>query len=134
MKLYEIINPSDAMTMYAPTPVLAGVAVALMGNGKLGVEGSPILFGWDEWLKENGIEDLSAWVKDHAAEVGTALRSVALGSVNDRRDYDAALAAIDCPEKRAAFIVARNDRRRSSMSDWETWAHQLADRINPPTT
>lgn len=134
MKLYEIINPSDAMTMYAPTPVLAGVAVALLGNGKLGVEGSPILFGWDEWLKKNGIEDLSAWVKDHANEVGAALRSVALGSVNDRADYDAALAAIDRPEWRASFIAGRNDRRRSSLSDWETWAHQLADRIDPPKT
>lgn len=134
MKLYDIINPSDAMTMYAPSDVVAGVAVALMGNGKFGVEGSPVLFGWDEWFTANGISDLSAWVKEHAAEVGAALRSVALGSRNDRADYDAALAAIDCPDKRAAFIAARNDRRRTSMSDWETYAHKLADRFDPPKT
>lgn len=106
--------------------------MAILGSGKLGVKGTPILFGWDKWFVKNGITDLSGWIQEHRAEIGAALRSVALGSLFDRADYDSALAAIEDPDKRKAFIKNRNDRRRSSMSDWESWAHKLADQIDQP--
>lgn len=127
--LYEIINPSDALTMYAPDLVTAGVAVAILGHGQYGVEGTPILFGWDEWFEGNGIQDLDIWLdqSDNLKSVAQCLRSVALGSVEERKYYDAALEAITDDAARKKFIADRNDRRRSSMNDIETRAHKLAD-------
>lgn len=130
MKLYDIFNPCDPMTMYAPSLLVAGVAVALLGNGKLGVDGTPMIIGWDKWFSVHGINDLASWIKSNSKDVSAALRSVALGSEYARPAYDAAIAAIDCPVKRAAFIKERNDRMRSSTSDFESYAHELADRID----
>lgn len=128
-KLYEIINPSDPLTMYAPDTKIGGVAVALLGRGRYGIEGSPIVFGWDQWFEEQGISDLSAWLTtpENAMPVVKCLRSVALGSIEERKDYDAALEAITDSDLRAKFIADRNDRRRTSMNDIETRAHRLAD-------
>lgn len=136
MPLFEIINPSDPLTMRAPDLLTAGVAVALLGNGKIGAHNieddeqrTPILFGWDNWFTEQGAPDVSEWIADNKQAVADALRSVALGSAKDRADYDAALAAITDEQKRIEYVKARNDRRRSSMNDLEGYAHELADRI-----
>lgn len=136
MPLFEIINPSDPLTMYAPDLLTAGVAVAVLGKGKLGAqnlenpeESTPILFGWDDWFVDQGVSDLSSWIEDNRLAVADALRSVALGNADSRADYDAALQAIEDPVKRSEFIRARNDRRRSSVSDWEGFAHVYAERL-----
>ena len=36
---FEIINPSDACTMYAPDLEVAAVAVSFLGDGKYPLEG-----------------------------------------------------------------------------------------------
>lgn len=127
--LYEIINPSDPLTMYAPDTKIGGVAVALLGEGYYGIEGTPIIFGWEQWFDRQGIEDLSAWLTTpaNAELIVKCLRSVALGRMDERKDYDAALEAITDSELRAKFVRDRNDRRRSSMNDIETRAHKMAD-------
>lgn len=129
--LYEIFNPSDPITMYAPDTKIGGVAVALLGNGKYGIEGTPIIFGWDKWFEEKGISNLLDWmaIPENAELIVKCLRSVALGSICERNDYDAALEAITDSELRAKFILGRNERRRSSMNDIETRAHTMADVI-----
>lgn len=136
MPLFEIINPSDPLTMHAPDLLTAGVAVALLGNGKIGAhnvedeeERTPILFGWKDWFSEQGVPDVKAWIDDNKPAVADALRSVALGSAKDRAGHDAALAAITDDDNRTEYIKARNDRLRSSFSDWEGYAHELAERL-----
>lgn len=134
-KLYEVINPSDAMTMHAASIEIAAAACAMLGGGKIGArevsnneeaERTPVLFGWDEWLRDRSMLPLGPWILAHEAEIVAALRSVMLGSPADRADLDHMLAALPDDAARAAFIVARNDRRRSSMSDWEKAAHTMA--------
>jgi len=130
MNTYNIINPSDPLTLKAESIEVAGVAVALLGQGMYRADGddgsTPIMFGWDEWLEEHGVSDLSVWVDDNLNSVASALESVMLGGVDDRADLDAALEAITNDEKRKEFIEKRNDRRRSSLNDIETKAHQIA--------
>ncbi len=96
---FEIINPSDPLTMLAPSLEVAAVAVAEIST-QLGVsatiEGeevsSPVLFGWDEWFQERGLD--GDWFAQHRSQVVAALRSVALGDRNDRTDFEAAMLAI----------------------------------------
>lgn len=134
-KLYEVINPSDAMTMYASSIEVAAAACAMLGGGKIGArevsgnddaERTPVLFGWDEWLRDRSMVPLGPWILEHKDHIVAALRSVMLGSTND---LDAMLAALPDDASRAAFIASRNDRRRSSMSDWESAAHALAAKL-----
>lgn len=133
MNIYNIINPSDPLTLKAESIEVAGVAVALLGQGMYGADGddgsTPVMFGWDEWLEEHGMSDISVWVVDNLNSVALALESVMLGDVDDRTDLDAALEAITDDEKRKEFIEKRNDRRRSSLNDIETRAHQMAARL-----
>lgn len=132
----EIINPSDALTMRCATFKVGAVAVMLLGGGKLGLDGpeedhrTPVLFGWSEWISEQfgSTNGLAEFKHEHRGAIAEALRSVALGTIAERADYEDALAAIP-EEGRAAFIKRRNDRRRSSMNDIEGSAHRLADAL-----
>ncbi len=134
MKLYEVINPSDAATFYAPNLEIAVVAMLLLDGGRGaygasavdGTEDGPcLMFGGEEWLRDRGLWPVHEWVDAHKAELREALASVALGSAAERADFDDAIATI--PEtERAAFIARRNDRRRSSMNNFEARAYDLA--------
>lgn len=126
--IYNIINPSDALTMHAPSLLIAGVAVALLGAGNYGVKGTPILCGWDQWFADQGINDLGAFIESHKQEITDALSSVLLGSADERPALDAQMLAMSEPE-RLAFILERNDKMRSSMSNIEKQAHALAKAI-----
>lgn len=130
---FEIVNPSDPLSMRAPSLHIAALAIACVST-KFGVSGvdaegkpldSPVLFGWDDWIKREGI-DLEAWCRDpeKLRAMGDALLSVCLGKPNDRADFDDAMAAITDEAKRAEFIAKRNDRRRSSLNDIETACHR----------
>lgn len=120
--------------MYAPSLLVAGVAVAILGRGHYGVaqadddtESSPVMFGWIEWFRENGIENVRQWIdsRENEIAVGKALESVFLGVPEERPAFDEEFKAV--PEnERSAFIAARNDKMRSSLNDIESNAHRLA--------
>lgn len=129
----EIINPSDPYTLETDNFLAAAVGIALVGNGKLGLScenpklRTPILFGWDQWFKDQGIDDLGKWLEAHSAEVADALDSVMIGNIGDRALFLDALEAIDDPVKREAFRAKQHDKKRSSMNDigaacWKTAA------------
>lgn len=100
--LFEIINPSDPYTMEAESLTAALGAVAILGEGRFGLEPidndspkvPPILFGdWaDEVYQAAGIDPpeapaLMAWMNASEANneaVAKALDSVRLGGVKDR--------------------------------------------------
>ena len=135
MNLYELINPSDALTFYAPTIEVAGAAIGILGGGAYGAkdcasdEQTPVLLGWKEWLAEHGMDDLNDWSIKHGAEIVAALRSVYLGKPAERPDLDRQLAAQGDTTALIAFRLARNNRERSSTNDIEGDAHDLADSI-----
>ena len=89
---FEIINPSDACTMYAPDLEVAAVAVSFLGDGKYPLEGlddaagqgvPAFLFGGhDEWFSSKfgmSFQDTAEHVLNQRnEELAAALDSVAL--------------------------------------------------------
>lgn len=128
--VWEIANPSDKYTIKGPFMACA-IAVAMLGNGAYGIDGTPVLFGWDAWLKEKGIEDLSAHIDAHKVEIAAALDSVLIGSKSDRAEVESALALMPA-EKHAAWLAERHDRRRSSMNNIGGRARKLAAMLRAP--
>lgn len=142
--LYEIINPSDHATFIAPNRMIAALVVVLLGGGAYGgraeiddeANGVPIflLGGFDEWWKETfPDEDLEGVSARHRVALAKSLRSVTYARFADRHLFDSAMAAIDDPAKREAFIEEWNDRKRTSMTNIMGRAHDLAQRMEAKT-
>lgn len=129
MKIYEIANPSDAYTLEAEDFLVAAVAVAMLGNGAYGIPGSPILWGWDAWLKERIPQGLDAYITANREAIATVLDSVMIGSEADRVLYQKTLSLIESPERREEFRQLRHDTHRSSMNNIGTRAWALAKRM-----
>lgn len=133
MPIYELINMSDPYTFEAPNIQVAGAAAVLLSTGfgakRVGddvEESTPVLFGWDEWLKEQGIE--KEWIESHAREVADALDSFLIGSPASRQDVEDMLAELP-PKKRAAWRARRQDRHRGSLNKIGERAYQLAAQL-----
>lgn len=140
--LYEIVNPSDQMTIEADDPIVAGVAALYLGEGKIGLtaedgtEAFPIMiFGGDEvldqWLISVGIgkvDDLRAWALERRDEIAACLESVVYGSFSDRKGILATLKGKEHHEILTA-MAAWNDEKRSSLNDFSRAAFMLAKRV-----
>lgn len=132
MKLYELANPSDPYTFYAPSVEVAGMAAALLSTrfGATPVDGegesSPVLFGWDEWMNEKGID--SDWIEAHSAEIADALDSFLIGDAAKRADVESMLDMLP-DDKKQEWRDQRQDRHRSSLSQIGEAAYQLAERL-----
>jgi hypothetical protein len=81
--LYEISNPSDAITIEHDDEMVASVAVLFVGKGAYGLkrtdgtQAMPIflLGGAQDWLASRSI-DLDSYVPAHLADIASALESV----------------------------------------------------------
>ena len=125
--IYEIANPSDAYTMKCDNFHVAAVAVAILGNGAYGIEGTPVLFGWDDWLTAQKI-NLDTFIPEHREQIALALESVLIGSKGDREEVEATLKRI-LPGQREAWLAERHDKRRSSMNDIGAKAQRMAQAL-----
>jgi len=132
--LYELINPSDAYTFHADDPLVAQAVAVLVGSGKMGLddeEGNSyptlLLFEKDVEAKLQEIfgKPMNEYVEDHHAELATALDSVMSVGRRERKNYDAALVRMP-PEQHESYRDEVHDRNRTSMSDFGTYAWQLA--------
>lgn len=138
MTEYELINPSDPYTFEAEDFETAALVCFIMGSGYYGAEPKdggeevPIFIfgGAESWYKatfgttfEESIDD-----PEKVARLSKALASMMLGDFEDRAKYNAALEAIDDPEKRAAFIDEWQGRC-SSLNDIGGRAHKLAQAL-----
>lgn len=138
-RLYELINPSDPYTFRAASreaAVLAAISLATgFGVQEIGSEWSAGPFvlcaagEFAQWWQAEFGSDWKAWQKSHRREIVEALESFAIGNANTRLDYEAALAAIDDPEKREAFRLDRHDRRRTSTNNIGRAAWNLANML-----
>ena len=131
------MNPSDRVTMRAPS--FAGVAIATiwLGQGLYGARpidhdgpsvplfvSARVLKDWlDEHFPGAAFGQL---LEAHRADVAATLESFVTGP---RNDFEAAIAAIDDESKRAAFVADWEDRHRSSLNAITTQAHGLAARL-----
>lgn len=132
---YELINPSDPYTFIAADYETAVLAVLCLGPAygakpKGDGEDVPIfLFGGAvEWYTDKFGHTPDDGLDEKGQAVADALASFMLGGFEDRRRYNAALAAIDDPEKKARFIDEWQDGR-SSLNDIGGEAHRLSERL-----
>lgn len=132
MPVYELINPSDPYTFEAPDIEHAGVAAAMLSPmyGAQSVENpdeeTPLMFGWDEWLKDRGIDE--KWIDTHAGELAKVFESFLIGSAKDRQDVLSMLQLIP-EEKRKQWRDERQNRHRSSLNKIGEKAYQLAEKL-----
>jgi len=133
--IYEIANLSDAYTMRCEDFLVAAVAVAILGNGAYGIEGTPVLFGWDDWFKKKEI-NLGEFIPKHRLQIAEALESVLIGDKAARTEVEMTLKRISEAEHEA-WLAERHDKRRSSMNDIGAEAKRLASQMriksNQPT-
>jgi hypothetical protein len=118
-KLYELINPSDPYTFYASSIEVAGACTVILstGFGAKPVDGegpsTPVMFGWNEWLKERGIDD--TWLDEHLSELAECYESFLIGDAAKRADVESMLAMLP-EDKRQEWRDQRQDRYRSSLN------------------
>lgn len=131
MPLFKLINPSDDYTLRADSIEIAGAAVAYLSQS-YGVENldtgetSPVMFGWNKWFRERGIS--ADWFRVHLTELADCLDSFLIGNAVDRELIEEVLERL--PEsERKDFIMKRQERRRTSMSQIGEAAYNLASHL-----
>lgn len=132
---YELHNPSDPYTFLAEDLEVASLVVfsisTLYGaEAKVGGDSVPIFMfgGAKEWYIEQFGRTPDEGLEAKREELAEALNSMMYGGFEDRRRYEAALAAITDPEKKEVFIAEWQDGH-SSMNDIGTYAHILGKRL-----
>jgi hypothetical protein len=148
--IFDISNPSDPYLMEAPDLEVAAVAVALLGEGKYGLDEVSmetgrevengvkvpifLLGGIQEWFQASFNRSLEEVLKHvtgaRTAELVACFRGITLGSAKDRIFYLSALSKIDDPEKKAAFAAEWDDKKRSSMNNIGARAQRLAEHFS----
>jgi len=130
---YEFINPSDPYTFIAADYETATLAVFCLGAAygakpKDGGDDVPIFIfgGAVDWYTEKFGHSPDDGLAEKRQAVADALASMMLGDFEDRRRYNAALEAIDDPDKKARFIDQWQDGR-SSLNNIGGVAHRLAE-------
>jgi hypothetical protein len=130
--LCKIINPSDAYTLRTDDFTLAGVATAILGDGKLGLScgelRTPILFGWPEWLKANSVENMDAYISANYAKLADVLDTVMIGDANTRATIEGALARMPA-DQHEAYLAETHERLRTSMNDIGRHAKYLTTQL-----
>lgn len=135
MITYELINPSDPYTFKAPNIEIAGVCACLLSTG-FGArqvdppppddETTPILFGWNEWLKDRGIDN--AYIDAHREEIADAFDSFLIGDIRKRKDVEEMLALIPA-EKQQEWKESRQERHRTSLNQIGEAAYRYAKKF-----
>ncbi|ELB1513684.1 hypothetical protein QPP80_003774 [Vibrio alginolyticus] len=131
MTLFELVNPSDPLTFYAPNlEVAAVVAYSLSSHyGAVSVdnpeERSSILLGWGDWFEERNID--GEWMKANHLVLADAFDSLVIGKPEKRAQFDATLAALSDSQKEA-FKKEHHDKNRSSLKDIVSFAHKYAEK------
>lgn len=134
---FELYNPSDPYTFVAEDREVAALVVGHLslafgaGTKDENDENNVPVFifgGFDEWYTDTFGRTPTQGLEARKKEVGKALLSFMLGHFEDRRRYEAALRAIDDPDKREAFMAEWQDGR-SSLNDIGTVAHSIGKNL-----
>lgn len=129
--LFELVNPSDPYTFYAPSVQIAGIVAYSLAPGfgakAVGQDlSTPVFLGWDEWMQSHGIDD--DFAEQHRSEIADAFDSFVIGTAARRADVESMLARL--PEsERQAWRDERQDRHRSSESKIGEVAYEYAKRL-----
>lgn len=145
MALWELVNPSDPYTLRCDDFEVAAVVSVLLGEGKtplheVGGDARKVPFflfgGHDEWfLGQFGAKAgdvIARCMTSSRSAIADALDSVVIGTPRDRELYEEALSAMSEAD-RAAYRKTWHDRKRSSLSDYGSFAWGLAERLRQET-
>jgi len=135
MTVYEIANPSDAITIESDDGIAAGLAITMISNGQYCIndehDKSPvpmfIFGGFEEWMKEKGL-NLDTYVKENAVKMAEALESVLYGGFSDRKIFESATAKMS-KENALKFREEWNESKRSSMNNIGLVCQNYAKRL-----
>lgn len=138
--VYEIGNPSDPYTLRAPSDLVAGLAVMFVGEGRYPCKDAAgetvlpfMMLGGDPnaWVREHSdYAGIDAAMKVVKADVAAALRSVLIGSFDERGLFEAAVAKM--PEaERVTFAAEWHEKKRTSLNDIGGYAAELAVALVP---
>lgn len=100
------------------------MAVCLLGNGNYGIEGTPVMFGWFDWLENNGIQ-LDSYLEENAQAVAGALETVLYGGSSQREKVESAIEAMPEDQKKT-WLGKYNNERRTSLVDLVSKAQRIA--------
>ena len=133
--IFEIINPSDAVTLESDDPLVAAMATLVLSRGTYGLTDEndesvlPIfLFGGSEdWLKGHGIEDLGTYIDENWEAMAAVLETAVVGKMGKRKGIVAACEASGGDVKKA--LAAWNEQQRTSMTDICGSAFKLAEHL-----
>lgn len=137
-RLWEVINPSDAVSFRTDdTRIAIGVTV-VVGEGhyglqdEKGVEYPSLLFlsskeQIEKMLQPHfpSLEALFAYLKANPEKTIAALDSFAVVGIPQRVDFEKAVEAITDEERRRNYVAEFNDRHRTSINDICTYARAL---------
>lgn len=141
---YKIVNPSDPYTIVARDRGVAAVCSLLLGHGwypftvlsgPADAEGVPLLALDDnvyaalEWFRETFGESIEPFIASRRLEIADALDSVLIGSLQDRRTYEAGLELITEDENRISWRTRWLDERRSSLNNIGGRAYAIAESL-----
>ena len=118
MKLYEVINPSDQITFYAPDNDVAEAVVVLLGSGRFGLracdgsEAPETLYVFSS-PSELVIARIRTTLRNRNEECRDAAKTYAVCSAKNREMYDAFTEKSTKSDK----VNRWDDQRRSSESD-----------------
>lgn len=136
--IYEVINPSDPITLESDDETAACIACLLLGEGHYPLQSEDgrdvlpfFLFGKAEenlnaWLKEHGIESLSEYLIQNHKRISDCLYSVVVCKIRDRKALIAAFG--NDREKWKKY----NEERHGSLNDISGYAYALAKRYEKP--
>lgn len=128
MKQYDLINPSDPITVESECPTVAAVAALILSDGgyglrdELGQSVLPVFVGGsqracEDWLESEGIESLTDYVVRNAERIADVLDSSMVGTASDRAAYREGLEKCDgCPNRIRDWRTNWDDRHRTSIT------------------
>jgi len=123
-KVFEISNPSDAMTIETDNEIAAGLAITMISSGQYCLtdeqDNTPvpmfIFGGLEDWLKKKGINNLDDYIEENAVKMAEALESVLYGDAQDRKTFECAISKMS-KEDAVKFRTEWNENKRSSMNN-----------------
>jgi len=141
MSLFHLINMSDRYYFEAPDVKIAALVVLLSAGTSCGAEevvnktnSTPILSGWEPWLKEQGIvkndfkTDFDAYIQSRKQELIDSLESVLIGNLDFRQVYKDATKSMS-REELIAYRDTWHDKKRSSLNDIGGRAYATASKL-----
>lgn len=139
--IYEVVNPSDPVTIESDSDTTASVAILLVGQGKYGLRRDgdtvmPLLFLAEEedlsrWLTENGVAGglggLQKFIDENTPEIASTLDTAMVASPSDRAAIAETIRASGGDQVKA--IRAWNEAKRSSMNNICGACFKIASRL-----